>query len=132
MASLRKRGKTWYVRHRDANGKQIETKAGPDKSVAQRIANGKYTGWAADLTEDQLVAVLWAIGEYGRRSQWVLECLDRHADEFYPAYGLLRARLGLELLSAMADRQRFSTAQVIERVQAVVREWRTTLGEPQE
>lgn len=40
MASLRKRGKTWYVRSRDANGKQIETKAGPDKSVAQRIANG--------------------------------------------------------------------------------------------
>jgi integrase len=40
MASLRKRGKTWYVRYRDAHGKQIETKCGPDKSVAQRIANG--------------------------------------------------------------------------------------------
>jgi integrase len=38
MASLRKRGRVWYVRHRDANGKQVETKAGPDKSVAQRIA----------------------------------------------------------------------------------------------
>jgi integrase len=40
MASLRKRGKVWYVRYRDAHGKQIETKCGPDKSVAQRIANG--------------------------------------------------------------------------------------------
>src|SRR5271166_535538 len=40
MASLRKRGKTWYVRYRDAHGKQIETKAGPDRSMAQRIANG--------------------------------------------------------------------------------------------
>ena len=29
-----------YVRYRDAHGKQIETKAGPDRSMAQRIANG--------------------------------------------------------------------------------------------
>ncbi len=40
MASLRKRGKTWYARYRDAHGKQIETKCGPDRSMAQRIANG--------------------------------------------------------------------------------------------
>ena len=98
----------------------------------RRIAFGKYTGWAADLTEDQLVAVLWAVGEYGRRSQWVLECLDRHADEFYPAYGLPRARLGLELLSAMADRQPFTVEQVVERVRAVLRQWRAALGEPQD
>ena len=98
----------------------------------RRIALGKYTGWAADLTEDQLVAVLWAVGEYGRRSQWILECLDRHADEFYPAYGLPRARLGLELLSAMADRQRFTAEQVVERVRAVLRQWRAALGEPQD
>ena len=102
------------------------------KAFRERIVHGKYTGWAADLTEDQLIAVLWAIGEYGCRSQWVLECLHRHADEFYPAYGLPRARFGLELLSAMADRQRFSTEQVIERVRAVVKEWRASLGEPQE
>ena len=40
MASLRKRGKTWYARYRDAHGKQIETKCGPDRSMALRIANG--------------------------------------------------------------------------------------------
>ncbi len=101
-------------------------------SFRQKIALGKYTGWAADLTEDQLIGVLWAIGEFGRRSQWVLECLDRHADEFYPAYGLPRARLGLELLSAMADRQQFTTEQVIERVRTVLREWRAASGEPQD
>jgi integrase len=38
MASLRKRGATWYVRYRDELGKQSEIKAGPDRSVAQRIA----------------------------------------------------------------------------------------------
>jgi site-specific recombinase XerD len=40
MASLRKRGKVWCVRFRDASGRQIEKKYGPDRSVAQRIANG--------------------------------------------------------------------------------------------
>jgi integrase len=39
MASLRKRGRVWYVRYRDAQGNQTEVKAGPDKSVAKTIAN---------------------------------------------------------------------------------------------
>jgi integrase/recombinase XerC len=39
MASLRKRGAHWYIRYRDANGKQTEVKAGPDKGVAKTIAN---------------------------------------------------------------------------------------------
>ena len=38
MASLRKKGKVWYVRVRDESGRQREVKAGPDKSVAQSIA----------------------------------------------------------------------------------------------
>jgi len=38
MASLRKKGKVWYVRVRDESGCQREVKAGPDKSVAQSIA----------------------------------------------------------------------------------------------
>jgi len=33
MASLRKKGKVWYVRIRDETGRQIEKKAGPDKSA---------------------------------------------------------------------------------------------------
>jgi hypothetical protein len=37
MASLRKRDKTWYIRFRDASGKQCERKCGPDKSVANGI-----------------------------------------------------------------------------------------------
>ncbi len=98
----------------------------------QQIMLGKYTSWAADLTEEQLMGVLWAVGEYGRRSQKVLECLDRHADEFCPADGFPRARLGLELLSAMADGQRFSTEQVIEQVRSVLRSWRAESGEPQD
>jgi integrase/recombinase XerC/integrase/recombinase XerD len=37
MASLRKKGKVWYVRVRDESGRQREVKAGPDKSVAAQI-----------------------------------------------------------------------------------------------
>ena len=37
MASLRKKGKVWYVRVRDESGRQREVKAGPDKSVANQM-----------------------------------------------------------------------------------------------
>ena len=37
MASIRKRGKIWYVRARDETGRQIERKAGPDRGVALQI-----------------------------------------------------------------------------------------------
>jgi hypothetical protein len=38
MASLRKRGRVWYVRVRDECGRQREVKARPDKSVANQMA----------------------------------------------------------------------------------------------
>ena len=38
MASLRKRGRYWYVRFRTPEGRSTELKAGPDKSVAQQIS----------------------------------------------------------------------------------------------
>ena len=37
MASIRKRGRIWYVRSRDETGRQIERKAGPDRGVALQI-----------------------------------------------------------------------------------------------
>jgi integrase len=39
LASIRKRGKNWYVRLRDENGVQREIKGGPDKGVAKSLAN---------------------------------------------------------------------------------------------
>lgn len=103
-----------------------------DDEFRRALAIEKYGRWAADLTKDQLLAVLWAIGEYGYRSQSVLECLDRHQREFHPSDGFPRARLGLELLAAMAEGGRFSAEQVIERVQAVLKKWRAESGVPQE
>jgi hypothetical protein len=103
-----------------------------DDDFRRALAIEKYGRWAADLTKDQLLAVLWAVGEYGCRSQSILQCLDKHQDEFHPCDGLPRARLGLELLAAMAEGHRFSAEQVIERVQAVLKKWRAELGVPQE
>ena len=33
-----------------------------------RLKLGKYTSWAADLSADELLALLWMVGEYGIRS----------------------------------------------------------------
>jgi hypothetical protein len=103
-----------------------------DEEFRNALALEKYGRWAKDLTKDQVLAVLWAIGEYGCRSQSILECLDRHPEEFHPSDGLPRARLGLEILAAMAEGHHFTAGEVIERVQAVLKKWRTELGIPQE
>ena len=50
MASLRKKGRVWYVRVRDESGRQREVKAGPDKSVAQSM----LATWRARLSESRL------------------------------------------------------------------------------
>jgi hypothetical protein len=103
-----------------------------DDEFRQGLAIEKYGRWAANLTKDQLLAVLWAIGEYGYRSQSILECLDRHQAEFHPSDGFPRARLGLELLAAMAEGHRYTPGQVIERVHAVLKKWRAEMGVSQE
>lgn len=43
--------------------------------VRQRLRLGKYSRWAAGLTEDQLEALLWMIGEFGYRAYHVLPLL---------------------------------------------------------
>jgi len=103
-----------------------------DEELRSALALEKYGRWATNLTKDQLLAVLWAIGEYGYRSESILACLDRHPEEFHPCDGFPRARLGLELLAAMAQGHHFTAGEVIERVQAVLKKWRAELGVPLE
>src|SRR5437879_2179826 len=43
--------------------------------VRERFRLGKYTRWAVGLTEAQLEAVLWMIGEFGYRASHVLPLL---------------------------------------------------------
>ena len=54
----------------------------------KKLRFGKYTSWAIDLTEDQLEALFWALGEYGYRASDPLDVLHRYAtkDQCYARY----------------------------------------------
>lgn len=75
MASLRKKGKVWYVRVRDECGRQREVKAGPDKSVAnqmkrdleskaQRIKAGVLDPREADCLDAERIPIAQHVSEY--------------------------------------------------------------------
>jgi hypothetical protein len=75
MASLRKRGKIWYVRVRDESGRQREVKAGPDKSIAnqmkrdlesktQRIKAGVLDPREADAMEAERIPITKHVADY--------------------------------------------------------------------
>ena len=98
----------------------------------RRLSLGKYTQWAADLTEDELVAVLWAVGEYGARAQAVTDCVDRHAGEFFPCDGLHRSRLALGQLSRMVAGERIGFEALGDEVRAAIYKWRSETGQLQE
>ena len=87
--------------------------------LRQELEQGKYTRWVAHLTEEQLVAALWVVGEYGLRAHDVLDCLDRHRSEFPPQAEFARARLALGLLSRMFDGEKFGFEEIADQVRAV-------------
>jgi diguanylate cyclase (GGDEF)-like protein len=74
----------------------------------QRLAFGGSSKWAADLTEEQLEAVLWMIGEFGRRAAHVLMALDRCWSESPPhdPVASARAKLALEGLFRVVNGDR--------------------------
>src|SRR3954468_18951443 len=97
-----------------------------------RLANGKYTRWAADLTVDEMVAVFWAVGEDGRRSFCILECVDRHASETFPNnfidgkcidVGYLRGRLAAGQLDRMVRGERIGFDALLGEIHAVIQKW---------
>jgi hypothetical protein len=96
----------------------------------RRLSLGKYTRWASDLSEQELEAVLWAIGEYGVRAGEILACLDRHRDEFPPAHGFPRARLALAQIAQMVEGTRYEPPAVQEQVRAAIERWRAESIDP--
>jgi hypothetical protein len=65
-----------------------------------RLRLGKYTSWAADLSGDQLMALLWMVGEYGIRSS------AKHED---PAAGCdMRREVGRRALVSFVHQQPIS------------------------
>jgi hypothetical protein len=64
----------------------------------EAMRRGASSKWAADLTEDDLRAVIWMVGEFGRRAPHVLAGLDQQWAESPPPdlVAATRAKLALE------------------------------------
>jgi hypothetical protein len=60
----------------------------------ERLRLGKYSRWAVNLTEAELEAIIWMIGEYGYRASYILPLLTAH----WRQEGAGRAALALESL----------------------------------
>src|SRR5262249_52638170 len=78
---------------------------------------GTSSAWAADLSADDLPALIWMIGEYGRRASQVLAALDAHWSAAPPrdAVAAARAKLALEGLFRCFAGDRPSAAEYIAR-----------------
>ena len=79
----------------------------------RRLQFGKYTKWAIDLTEDQMEALLWAVGEYGCRSYEPLDLLHRFAakDAFFARYNA-----GLEAIAQFTGGHPMNLERFFERL----------------
>lgn len=64
------------------------------EQARERLRLGKYTRWAVGLTEAELEAVLWMVGEFGYRASYVLPLLTN----LWGREGPGRAVLALESL----------------------------------
>ena len=80
----------------------------------RQLANGKYTYWAEDLSEEHLRAVLWMVGEFAGRSLSIVELLDQHRAELS---GAMRGVLALQALSQVINyRERFDVNGWVQRM----------------
>ncbi len=86
----------------------------------ERLRIGKYSRWAVDLTEQQLEAVIWMIGEYGSRASDVLPRLT----ELWKSEGSGRAVLALESLFRVVGGDRPDRSESSSRVNAFLAEVR--------
>lgn len=69
----------------------------------EELRLGKYTSWAADLTPDQLKALLWMVGEYGIRAPM--------GDEVPGAVSDARREVGRRALVGFVKRQPISSEE---------------------
>ncbi len=86
----------------------------------ERLRLGKYSRWAANLTEAQLEAIIWMIGEFGYRADRVLPLLDGH----WSAEGPGRAANALEPLFRVVGGDRPDLEQYTQRTRDFLAEVR--------
>ena len=87
------------------------------EGVRAPMRRGTSSKWAADLTTDDLPALIWMVGEFGRRAGYVLEALEEQWSAAPPrdAVAAARARLALEGLFRFFAGERPSEAEYIAR-----------------
>jgi len=73
------------------------------EELRKRLAGGKYTQWATNLTEDTLEALLWMVGEYGCRVSE--QRFLNHDWTIFAEHPVLAARIktGLETISRIVQ-----------------------------
>src|SRR5271166_3332219 len=114
MASLRKRGKIWYVRVRDESGRQREVKAGPDKSIAnqmkrdlesktQRIKAGVLDPREADAMEAKRIPITKHVADYIQNLEARGACPD-HLENVRKRLDWLLAETAITRLSSNSAR----------------------------
>ena len=100
-----------------------------DVRAAMRM--GTSSAWAADLTADDLPALLWMVGEYGRRASHVLAALDEQwlVSPPHDPVAVARAKLALEGLFRFFAGERPNEAAYIARWQRLQeRAWASAHG----
>ena len=87
------------------------------EAVRAAMLMGTSSKWASDLTTDDLPALIWMVGEYGRRAGHVLAALDEHWSASLPrdAVAAARAKLALEELFRFFAGDRPSEGEYIAR-----------------
>jgi hypothetical protein len=87
------------------------------EGVRAAMRMGTSSKWAADLTTEDLPALIWMVGEYGRRAGHVLVALNEQWSASPPrdAVAAARAKLALEGLFRFFGGDRPSEAEYIAR-----------------
>jgi hypothetical protein len=103
------------------------------ESVRAAMRMGTSSQWAADLTVDDLPALIWMVGEYGRRASHILAALEEHWSAAPPrdAVAAARAKLALEGLFRFFAGDRPSEGEYIARwFPLSERVWAASQGRP--
>jgi hypothetical protein len=87
------------------------------EAVRDAMRKGTSSRWAADLTAEDLPALIWMVGEYGRRAGHILAALEEHWASAPPrdAVAAARAKLALEGMFRFFAGDRPSEAEYIAR-----------------
>jgi len=95
------------------------------------LRRGTSSKWAADLNLDDLPALIWMVGEFGRRAGHVLAALEEHWSAAPPRdpVAAARAKLALEGLFRFFSGDRPSEAEYFARWHRISeRAWAAGLG----